>query len=335
MKKNLISINLLVLMFAFILSGCTKEPDVTPADNQSYSSERNPNFPDVIPLPDGFNPEGIVAGNGNTLYVGSLFDGAIYQVDRRTGAGNLIVQAQTGRISVGLDFDDRTDYLFVAGGTDGYAYVYDANTGMEVAAIQLTTMTFPNAMINDVIVTEDAAYFTNSFQAEFYKVSLNIDGAIPSGVTAQTIPLTGDFTLGLGFNANGIVANDDGSRLIIANSVLGKLYLTDPATGMTTEIDLGGALVPNADGLVLRGNKLYVVQNMNNQISVVMLRGDWTSGTIINTITHPDFHIPATATIRGNTIYVVNAKFDIAPPPLLGLGYDPTIPFEIVAVSAN
>jgi sugar lactone lactonase YvrE len=206
---------------------------------------------------------------------------------------------------------------------------------MEVAAIQLTTMIFPNAMINDVIVTEDAAYFTNSFQAEIYKVSLNTDGTLAMGGTALTIALTGDFSMGLGFNANGIVASDDGSQLIIANSVLGKLYLTDPATGMTTEIDLGGASVPNADGLVLRGNRLYVVQNFNNQITVLQLSGDWTSGTIINTITDSDFHIPATATIRGNTIYVVNAKFDIAPPPFLGLGYDPTIPFEIVAVNAN
>jgi hypothetical protein len=82
MKKNLLSINLLVLVFAFIISGCTKESDLAPENNQSYSSERNPNFPDVLPLPDGFNPEGIVAGKGNTLYVGSLFDGAIYQVDR-------------------------------------------------------------------------------------------------------------------------------------------------------------------------------------------------------------------------------------------------------------
>ena len=293
------------------------------------------NFPSEISLPDGFNPEGIVTGYGNILYVGSLYDGSIYQIDSRTGEGSLLVPAQTNRIAVGLDFDDRTGYIFAAGGTDGYGYIYNSQTGSEIAAIQLTSSMFPNSMINDVIITDDAAYFTNSFAAEIYKIPLNLDGTISSSPTVETIALTGDFTLAQGFNANGIVANDDGTVLIIVNSATGILYKTVPSTGMTTEIDLGGSDVINGDGLVLRGNKLYVVQNFNNQVSVVMLSVDWMSGTITQVITDPNLQIPATATLKGNKLYVANAKFDVAPPPFLGQGYDPTIEFELTAVNAN
>src|SRR5688572_33072819 len=118
-------------------------------------------FPDVIPLPDGFQPEGIAAGTGTTFYVGSIPTVAIFRGDLQTGEGEILVPAQEGRSATGLKFDERTGLLFVAGGATGYAYVYNAETGENVAAIQLETRA---SFINDVVVTEDAAYFTNSSQ---------------------------------------------------------------------------------------------------------------------------------------------------------------------------
>ena len=47
----------------------------------------------------------------------------------------------------------------------------------------------------------------------------------------------------------------------------------DSATGKASLIDLNGANVLNGDGLLLEGDDLYVVQNANNQISVVDLNG--------------------------------------------------------------
>jgi hypothetical protein len=43
-------------------------------------------FPDVIELPDGFQPEGITLGRGTMAYVGSIPTGAVYQINLRTGA---------------------------------------------------------------------------------------------------------------------------------------------------------------------------------------------------------------------------------------------------------
>ena len=36
-------------------------------------------FPETIPLPTGFQPEGIAIGNGTTFYVGSIPTGAVYR----------------------------------------------------------------------------------------------------------------------------------------------------------------------------------------------------------------------------------------------------------------
>ena len=307
--------------------------DPLPTDSELKSAKnlelKSANFPAIIDLPDGFYPEGIVLGNGNDLYAGSLYDGGIYKIDLRTGSGAMIVPAQSDRISVGLDFDPRTNYIFVAGGFDGYAYVYDALSGADVGAFQLTT----GGLINDVIITENAAYFTNTFAAEFYKLPLGSDGSLPAPDAAITIPLSGDFaTVVGGLNANGIVANGDGTKLIIGNTDGAALYSVDAATGVATTINVGGPVLTN-DGLVLRGNKLYVVQNFINQISVIKLNGSWDSGVVSDIIKDPNYRIPATAAIKGNMIYAVNAKFDLIPPHILFGGvYDSTIPFEVVGV---
>ena len=177
-------------------------------------------FPKTIALPTGFQPEGITLGNGPTAYVGSLADGSIYAADLTTGAGSILVQGSPGALlAVGLDFDKRSGYLFVAGGLTGDGRVYDTDTGQMVHQFPLSAPWI--SWINDVVVTRDAAYFTNSFAPEIYKVPLTSQGA-PSGV-AQTLALHGDwqnFTnpaptgpADMWINANGIVATPNDRTL--------------------------------------------------------------------------------------------------------------------------
>ena len=270
-------------------------------------------FADVIPLPNGFQPEGIASGNGTTFYVGSIPTGAVYRGDLRTGEGAVLVppHEEEGRAAIGLKCDPRTGYLFVAGGPTGFAYIYDGHTGADIDQIQLTTLA---SFINDVVVTKDAAYFTNSFQPELYSVPLANNGQ-PLG-TSETIPLTGDYVFTPGqFNANGIAATPNGKTLIIVNSADGALYKVDPNTGVATSIDLGGASVPNGDGILLQGKTLYVVQNVLNQIAVIQLSSDYTSGAIVDTITSPLFRVPTTIARFGDSLYAVNARFDTPPTP--------------------
>jgi len=267
-------------------------------------------FPEVIPLPNGFQPEGIASGNGSTFFVGSIPTGAIYRGDLRTGEGEVLVPGQDGRMSIGMKFDSRTDLLFVVGGPTGMAFVYDGNTGEDVAAIQLTT---EPSFINDVVVTNDAAYFTNSSQAEFYRVPLNNNGELPDPAVSETVPLSGDFQLVAGFNTNGIDATPNGKTLIIVNSALGTLYTVNPESGYASLIDLDGDSVLNGDGILLHGKTLYVVQNFFNQIAVVELSPDLNTGSVDRFITSSYFRIPTTIARFGSSLYAVNARFDITP----------------------
>lgn len=288
-----------------------------------------PLFPDIVPLPKGFQPEGIAIGRGTDFFVGSIVTGAIYAGDLRTGQGKILVSPQEGRQAIGLWVDPLTNFLFVAGGSAGTAYVYDAATGAEVAVYQLADpMAVPPPLINDVVVTHEAAYFTDSFRALLYRVPLGPGGSLPDQAAVQELPLGGDFVHVPGeVNANGIDATPDGESLLIVSTFLGRLYRVDPDTGNATEVDLGGELLPCADGIVLRGRMLYAVQNFINQIAVVQLDPGLSSGTVVEYITSPNFRIPTTASAFGNALYAVNARYDVAP--------HPDVDFEVVRVEIN
>jgi hypothetical protein len=269
---------------------------------------------DEIPLPNGWQPEGITIGPCATIYAGSVATGAVFQADLRTGVGDVLVPGRPGRVAVGLKLDRRTNFLFVAGGATGAAYVYDADNGADVAVFQLTTLA--DTFVNDVIITDAAAYFTDSSRAVIYRLPLGPGGSVAPDAAIQEIPLGGDFQLVAGqFNANGIEATDGGDTLIIVNSYLGTLYRVDAATGVARLIDLGGSTVPNGDGILLRGHTLYVVQNFQNQVAVIRLDRRLASGRVVDTITDPRLDVPTTIDDFAGALYLVNARFSTPPTP--------------------
>lgn len=268
-------------------------------------------FPDVINLPAGFQPEGLTMGTGTTIYAGSRATGAIYQADVRTGEGQLLT-AGLGTPVLGLAFDPRSGFLFGAGGPTGTAVVYDTTTGALLSQIPLATAP---TFINGVVVTEDAAYFTDSMKPLLYRLPLSPGGGLPDSPAVQELTLSGDWEQVAGFNANGIVATPNGDTLIVVHSALQRLYNVDPSTGVATEIDLGGVPMTNGDGLHLSGHTLYVVLNRLNQISVVELDPTLVSGLVAAVLTDPNFDVPASVTRHGNSLYVVNARFSTPPTP--------------------
>ena len=306
------AINKLAVLVALSVPACDAQQATDPP-----AAAVVPAFPDVLPLPDGFWPEGITFGPGTTFFVGSLATGAIYRGDARSGNGDLVVPAVAGREIVGLKYDAARNLLVAAGGYTGQAFLFDASSGAQLAAYPLRDPA-DTTLVNDVVLVGDVAYFTDSFQPLIYRLSLDIPGAV------DTIPLTGDFAFSkdspIG-NANGIVATPGGEHLITVNMNDNALYLIDPRTGDTEAIDLGGQPVLG-DGLLLVDHLLYVVEGPLNQVSVVRLTSDYRSGSIQRIITDEDLQFPSTIARFGSSLFAVNARFDVA--------YDPTVEYAVV-----
>ena len=92
--------------------------------------------PDHINLPNGWQPEGIAIGKGNTIYVGSIPTGQVWRGNLRNGQGSVLVPDR-GRQAIGVAVDQR-NRLFVAGGPTGDGYVYNARTGADIAQFNFT-----------------------------------------------------------------------------------------------------------------------------------------------------------------------------------------------------
>ena len=263
---------------------------------------------EIIVLPGAASAEGIAAGRGTTFYAGDLFAGDIFRGNLQRGTAELFIDAPAGRMAVGMAADTAHELLFVAGGFTGQAYVYDTGTGATVATYQLTSSA--STVINDVTVTQDGAWFTDSLQAQLYFVPVSAAGTLGPSSTLRLSGPAADTSAD--FNLNGIQATANGKTLIVAHSGTGQLYTVDPTSGASTAI--AGISVPQVDGIVLQGRRLWAVQN-TNQVSRIRLRPDLTSGVVEEVITSDRFQVPTTAARFGSRLAVVNAKFDTGFPP--------------------
>jgi len=281
-------------------------------------------WPSVLKLPDGWLPEGIVVGDGNILYAGSRRNGAIYAIDLVTGTGRVLYEGRSGGLATGLKYDQRTGYIFASGASNGDLNVIDSRTGNRVANYKLAQTSGPT-FINDVILTPNAAFLTDSMRPVLYKVPLGVDGQLSTQDDVVVLPLSGDYTHQTGFNLNGIEATANGDRLIAVQTGTGKLFLVDPNTGVTKNIEVPASV--NGDGLLLVDRTLYAVRNGGpapNTVLKIELAPDVLSGRVVDTLTHSGFDSPTTMAMAGNKLYFVNGRFNA--------GMAPTVTYTVVSI---
>jgi hypothetical protein len=137
----------------------------------------------------GFYPEGIAIGRGHEFYAGSLLDGTVYRGDLRTVDGDVLVAGTPGRVTAGILFDERSGLLWGVGSDAGspVVLVYDGATGALVERIELD-----GAFLNDLVVTRDAVFVTDSLADVLWTIPLDGRGRPDGSPTA--LPLRGDFT---------------------------------------------------------------------------------------------------------------------------------------------
>ena len=264
-------------------------------------------FPDTIPLADGWQPEGIASGRGLTAYVGSLRDGGITRVNLRTGdRDDEFVESATGP-AVGLEYEAGADRLWVAGGPSGEVRVYDASTGG-----LLETYTFEAGFINDLVVTNDAVYATDSVIQQLLVIPLGSGGSLADPADAFALDISGELVYEAGFNANGIV--EFAGWLLVAQSNTGELFAIDPATGASIRV-LPEDSINAGDGLELVGSTLYVSQNALNTISIWRIQGGNVTfqGAITNDDIPGELDFPATIAFAGGSLWAANARFSTPP----------------------
>ena len=273
-------------------------------------------------------PEGIAhrAGSPN-FYVGSTTDGTIFKGTLGQAATEVLLPADAARpFAVGMKVDEA-GRLYIAGGMSGKMFVYDTASKALIKAFD--TPAAPDRFINDVALSTDAAYFTDSNRPLLFRVSRTATGV---GDTAEAwLDLTTTIIQyqpsdpALGPNLNGIVVTPDNNYLIVVQSNTGKLFRITIADKTVIEIDLGASKV-NGDGLLLNGQTLYAVAKPN--IVRVTLSADFSSGALGTPFTDASLRFPTTIAQEGDRLLVVNAQFDKRGP-----GLTPELPFTVSSVA--
>lgn len=286
----------------------------------------------TYPLPEtAAYPEGVAVDPAlNTAYTGSANTGVITAVDLTSGATRVIgdplemadAVIETPRsVSLGLKADGR-GRLWVAGGRTGTMHLVDIASGRRLAHFTAPLDTI--GMMNDVVLTPDAAYFTDTLRPYLWRVPLD---ASSDAVLEPWLSFDGTaLEYGPESNLNGIAATPDGRHLIVVQMKAGKLFHIDTTTREVTRIDVGDEAIDSGDGLVLDGRRLYLVRQREGEVVALDLSEDFSSGTVAKRIKPAELAWPATAALHDGRLIVANSQLNRR-----GSG-DPVLPFSLVSI---
>jgi len=280
-------------------------------------------------LPDGFTyPEGIaLEAKASAFYTASAENGAVIRVELASGRSRVVVpggvlmkQGSPFPGLLGLKLD-TTNRLWIAGGLTDAMFVVDARSGNVIKRFQSPR---EGGLINDVVVTQDAGYFTDSFNPVLWRVPIEgaTLGELEPWFTLDDSPIK----YAKGVNLNGIAVTPDEKQLIVVQMDQGLLYRIDIASKHITPIDAGGAALSGGDGLVLDHNMLYVVRQTKGEVVALELSSDGNSVKARSTFSDPALQYPATAAKAGDRLLVVNTQFDRHD------GNKASLPFDIVGI---
>lgn len=272
-------------------------------------------------------PEGIAYDPATgDFFVGSTETGTVYRGNVEAEAAELTVFLEPGvdgrEAVTGMKVDEQRR-LWICGRQTGRAFVYDAASGELIRALE--TPRADRTLVNDVALTSDAAYLTDSFRPILFRVSHTTDeiGEIEAWLDFAGTPV--EYTAD--FNLNGIAATPDGRFLIVVHFGNGKLFRVDVEDKAVSEIDLGGDSLTGGDGILLDGQTLYVVRDEEGVIVPVELAADLTSGEVGRGFGDPSFDYPTTIAKYDDRLLVVNSQLDMA-----GGEAAPTLPFTVSSI---
>ncbi|MDT7580802.1 MAG: hypothetical protein QOK35_2066 [Pseudonocardiales bacterium] len=245
-----------------------------------------------------------------TIYVTATNrDGTIYR--GRAGDERLEVWQgpRAGDNGRGIDVD-AAGRVYVAGGPSAEVRVF-SREGTLLAELPTGEA---GSFLNDLRVGPDGTvYVTDSSLPRIWRVTVDgrgtwrIEKWLDVSATIAYTPSLTDFDLG------GIVVTDDERSIVTAQGTTGRLWRIDLATRAIARIPINGPDVVNADGLVLHGHDLYVVQNFSRQITKLRLAGNAGAARTEDTIPTPADRTFTTAKEAGGDLLVVDSKFGFTP----------------------
>ncbi len=265
-----------------------------------------------------FYPEGVAYDEtGKRFFVGSVKTGTIGTVSE-AGAFATFYGDSSLKSSFGMKVDKERGKLWVCTGDPNYSQYVDSATykkkirligldlkkGSKTDDIDLSSLYAGKHFANDLVIDKAGnIYITDSYSPVVYRV----DPKGKAAVFAQS-PLFAAVDIGL----NGIAVHPQGFLLVINNSN-GQLYKIDIANPANITTVKQPAFFSGGDGLLwdAQGNLVLAQNKGTHRIFTLQSKDNWQSCEVLGATAATDRFIqPSTATLVGNTVYVVNSKLN-------------------------
>jgi len=268
-----------------------------------------------ITLPDAaFAPEGISHDTSGTLYVGSLTQGRIVKISAKTEDVTEFAAAGANGLVTVVGLHVEGDQTFACSsdpgigaltGTAAPALVaFNTETGAPAGRYPLPE---GGMFCNDIAALPDGTILaTDSFVPRIY--------ALKPGADQLEIWLDDSRFVGEGFNLNGI-AYDNGA-VFVARYNTGTLHQIDVGAdgqaGQITDLKMS-AEIHGADGLTALGDGRFLIVEGGGLYAGA--RGALWGATVFDgeaklEAIAEDLNVPTTATVIGETAYVVEGQLD-------------------------
>ncbi len=263
-------------------------------------------------------PEGSAADERTgTFWVSAAGTGAIYRGHATDPQMRLFLEpGKDGRTNT-LGMEYSRGILYIAEGTTGDLYAYDAYSGK-----LLTRQPTGPGFVNDVTIGADgAAYFTDSFRPYIFRLARDKNGTWSATRwldVSSVIPYPEGVVV-----LNGIAPIEGGRYLMTIAANTGQLYRIDVRNRKITPVKVVNANLVNGDGLETYRKSLYVVRNTDNRVERVRLSHHGLVATGVASLSDPSFATPTTAEVLWGRLLVVNCQF---------VAETPKLPFTVSAV---
>lgn len=292
--------------------------DVATTNDSSPVSETGPR---TIELPgESVFPEGVAYDETTgSVFVGSTDDGTIFRAGFDDATAEVfLAPGEDGRTAVtGLAV--RDGILFVAGRDTGRIFAYDIETADLVAAHD--TAGGERSLINDIAVSADFAYITDSFRPVLYRSSVAGDSVGEPEVWIDLTDTVIEFDPD-GFNLNGIAITDDGTTLYTVHFGTGELFRIDTATGEIQAVDLDGEQLTGGDGLEIEGSTITAIAA--GDLVTIDLDDTGLNATASTREPLDDLLFPTTVALTEDSYIIVNSQLNMT-----GADNQPVTPFTL------
>jgi sugar lactone lactonase YvrE len=291
---------------------------------------------------DQVYPESVTIDHARgTFYVGSVKEGTIFK--GRVGTPKIEVFSPAGAdgrtMANGLFY--AQDRLIVLGRQSGQIFVYDTKSGRLITRLHNGLQGTDQTFLNDVTFAPDgSAYVTDSVNPVLYRVKPVNGGStyeLEEFLKFEGTPIKYTKAAGApGINVNGIVVTADGRHLILAKRNENALFRLELKNRRVTPIEMPKDMLNTPDGMFLKGETLYVAQNIPRAVAVVKLSENFSRAALARTIPHPTFAFPTAVARYQDRLLVVSAQFDTKGSPAAVTGPNPPVlPFWVSEFSAE